>query len=56
MQQLAGGLTGGFVEDAYANDHVLGCVDALVTIDNKYVYIISPYCARDSLMQQILME
>ena len=52
MQQLAGGPHGGFVEDAYANDHILGCVDALV-VGEQFLYIISPYCERESLIQQV---
>ena len=51
MQQLAGSPTNPFVEDAYANDYVLGCIDALQ--DEKYLYIITPYCRGQSLLSHL---
>lgn len=37
----------GFVKDLYANDHVLGCIDAMK--DDRYLYIITPFCKHGSL-------
>jgi serine/threonine protein kinase len=51
MKQLAGVGGEGLVEDAYSNEHVLGCIDALY--DDKYLYIITPYCENDSLLHHI---
>mmetsp|Transcript_107402 Transcript_107402/g.160665 ORF Transcript_107402/g.160665 Transcript_107402/m.160665 type:complete len:426 (+) Transcript_107402:74-1351(+) len=41
----------GLVQDAYENDRVLGCIDALC--DERYLYIITPFCEGGSLKQHI---
>ena len=62
MQQLAGSGNDncnnyGFISDAYANNHVLGCIDAIIAGENdKFLYIISPYCEKESLMQHVPLQ